>query len=210
MSLNDLYTVTVQYAERGKEHSCVFGYRMSAGSDNDELPSILAGSYAVATKDEWRALFTQDVILQCVIVRNILANDEMPGYHYFDSGDNGLNSGDALPGVSPALFKFLTNAQEGRKHGRKYVSCLPEGQLNDGKFNQGFVDGAMTDWSTAHEADITAQPPDDQTFEPVVINRMENSLPLLPPTGSAVTQIIPLPTIYKQLRRKTPRTAYRQ
>jgi len=206
MPVGELYEVTFQYAIESREFNSVFGYKMTAGTAIDEVCQNLAKEYATALQLAWQNVLATDVSLQCVIARAITANQAIPGVINFDAGTSGLGSGNAIPAVSAAVAKFLTDNALARHNGRKYIAGIPEGFLVSGVLSAAVLAGVLDAWAVAHEANITVTVSGDEVFTPVVINRRANLLPIIPPTSSDVTTIVPLPTIYQQLGRKTKRT----
>jgi len=206
MPIGSLYEVDFQYAIASREFISSFGYRMSAGADVPEVCQHLSDTWLGVHQFQLKACLATDVTLECVIARAITKDEAIPGVNNFAAGSIGTGSGFALPAPSALVLKFLTDNLNPKHNGRKFLSGCPEGQLLAGGFSAAFLAGAVKALTDLLEAPFTVVVDGDETFDPVVINRVNAGLPIIPPTASNVTASVGLPTVYQQLGRKTKRT----
>jgi len=208
MAIGDLFNVQVQYAIDSKELSCNFGYEQTAGATDSEVSQLLGDAFVLAVKAALLAVWATDVKLQCVVVHPINAATAVsPGFIYAVAADVGSRSGTAIPAPSAMVLKFLTSAPDAKKNGRKFLAGLSESDLVNGLFAGGAFLALVATLETALKAILFAISPNDQEFTPRVINRVSGGVPIVPPTGSSVTDVTALAPVYSQIRRKTKRTA---
>lgn len=206
MAVGDLYEVTFQYAISSREFNCVFGYEMTAGTPHDEVCQHLAETYLASLTGVWLPVLATDVSLECVVARAITKDQAIPGLSNFTEGVVGTGSGVAIPAVSAWVAKFITDNPLPIHNGRKFISGVPESFMLSGQISAAALGGPLTAWAAGHAGALTTLFGGDEDFDPVVINRRALGLPIIPPTGSIVTSVTPLPTIYQQRGRKTKRT----
>jgi len=208
MAVGDLYELTQQLAIASKELSVCFGYEQVAGSDVFNVAEILASNYNTVSITVWRDLLAMDVTLQCTLCRRVAPSPAVPATVNYATAINGTNGQEAVPANSALVAKFVTDNPNAKHNGRKYIPGIADGFLVNGQWSGAFfLAGAWVQWVSFHTSNITAAGPDDQVFEPRVINRVSGGAPIVPPTGSAVTNIVPNTIVYQQRRRTTRRTA---
>lgn len=208
MAIGDLFNVQVQYAIESRELSCNFGYEQTAGAADNEVPQILVDAFVAAIKANLLAVWASDVQLQCIISHPINAATAVrPGFYYAVVADVGGRGGTAIPAPSAMVLKFLTSASDAKKNGRKFLSGISESELVNGLFAGGVFLALVGALEGSLALGLTASGPDDQEFEPRVINRVSGGVPIVPPTASDVTTVTALSPVYQQIRRKTQRTS---
>jgi len=206
MAINDIFYLEVQYAIESRELRNTFGYRMTAGTDVSDLAQILSNNYWIGTQVAWQDIAAVDVSFQCIVVYRVAPSPMIPNEQTL-APILGLDPGEALPANSSIVAKFITDATDPRNNGRKYLSLISELRLLDGQLEQTFMATKLNTWSIAHANDVVAAGPDDQTFEPVVINRVDNKVPVVPPQAFHVTSVVNTGVIQRQSNRTTKRTS---
>jgi len=206
MAVGDLYEVTFQCAIRSREYNNVFGYEMTSGTIDALVCQHLSDQFMMDLTGVWQAVMSTDVTLECVIARAITKDQAIPGVSNFSTGVVGTVASFAIPAVSAWVAKFITDNPLQIHNGRKFIPGMPESFLLNGAISAAALGGVIAAWATALAAILVVTIGGDEVFTPVVINRRALGLPIIPPTSSNVTAVLPSPTIYQQLIRKSKRT----
>lgn len=206
MAVNDIFSLRMELAIRGKELSVNMGYQQVGGSDAANVAVILMQNYVTGTQVLWTDILATDVTLQCVLVNRVAPSPSIPGSGFF-SGVNGSDTGQALPAVSGPAAKWVTLSADAKDNGRKFIPGISEDRLVNGVLTDVFVTTKFQAWATGHGNQILAAAPDDQVFTPCVINRVDAGVPIVPPNAKLLDFVQVNGIINQQLRRKTPRTA---
>ena len=206
MAVNDVFNLQVQYSVQNRKCTVNLGYKQLAGADDAEIALTLAQAWNDDNLTPFLALLSPDCKVQCIYVLRVLPAIGIPGILNLD-GKIGTSTGSALPNDSPFVYKLRTTAGSSKKNGRTYISGVAGPDVTDGQLTPAFVIGAALTYGTALSATINKDADVTRTFDPVVINRVFNSLPLVPIQSSDIAAAELRVDIFSQRRRRTRDTA---
>lgn len=199
MAVDDLYLVTTQVRTAEGVMSFHFGYKMDAGLIGANTLGALALFFAQNRLDKYVLACSTDIEVDYVEARAVTNDDDLPGAVNFNNLE-GVLLGESLPNNSAAVISLKTNAPNAKHNGRMYLPGTPEDQHDDGVL----IAGQVTLWAafaTVLELDIATIPGESAEFTPVVISRVLNGAPRVPPVGFTLVSGIVRPNLKQQRRR---------
>lgn len=202
MADKDLYALSFFINCAGEETQCVLGYEQDGGSNDADTLEALCKAFLDDVVPSLLLVLAADVAVDRITVETVTNHQEVPGLMDLN-GQDGAVLGVSLPAQSAVIIHIPTNAPNAKHNGRIYVSGLEVGDQSEGTV----AGGPLVAWNTfAAKLALDLEPtaPQDATFTPVVISRVVDGAPRVPPVGFGVLIPIAKADMRQQRRRKTP------
>jgi hypothetical protein len=182
MALNDVYSIVLTGQVLSQLMVNVFHYRQSTAGTADL--SLLALAANTAVRDvvlvglSGQANYTKTEVLQVTGGSNYFVEE----YTAVPGG----TSGECLPPAVCFTYKYV-RAQLGRRHGyKRFSGVLETAQTN------GIVAAALATYVSGVAAALAADlvPSDSIHYKPVVLHKMLNGQPVVPPVAQDISTVI--------------------
>lgn len=205
MAVNDLFTVEMRYLSDAREMSSVFAYRATFSEAVIALSRSLDRAFQADIIPELLASWADDVQLLSTYVLAINPAGKIPSYTY-NTADFGTILGTAFPNNRPYVIKQVTDAPNSKHNGRIYMSGFATVNTTAQILNAAYLTGPVQALIDVLVADVVDPDSASRIWRPVVINRVIDGVPQIPPGFFDVEAITVNSTIFSQRRRRTVRT----
>lgn len=202
MAANDLYRLTIQIETPGNVTEINLGYELAGGTIG---PYTLEKTCLQAIADmngALLALLAEDTFVRRYTMVPITEPLEIMGFVDLVNAV-GTVLGEALPANMTAIISLPTDAPSSKHNGRIYISGVSEEAQTEGT-----LEAAQQTLNATFAAlltdEIEPSAPEDAVFTPVVISRVVDGVPRVPPVGFSVGTPIAKFSMRQQRRRKTP------
>lgn len=204
MPVGDLYALKFNYFVQGRVCSINLGYRdLNAGLVHLQA-KVLADAFDNSLLALFQNVFSVDVQIQSLYVLGVNPKGNIPEMrNYLDI--NGLRPGTAMPNDSPVIISLTTDAPNSKHNGRIYLSGISETDVENQKVTPAFQGSQLEDLADALKTDIEDTDAPVSEFEPSVLVRQADGIPVTPPSSHGVIGWAMNGIIYSQRRRRTKR-----
>lgn len=207
MAINDLYQVTAFINVDGTECQMTMGYEQFLGSNDADTLEATAQAWLDLCLVAFRAMTSDGCEINRVQVDPVTATDEVPGFIDTTSVSGDL-LGESMPSNMAVVIHLPTIAPDAKHNGRVYVPGIPEDGQAEGTLEPAQI--ILCDTFAATLAiDLQPSVPQDAEFRPVVISRVVDGVPRVPPVGFLVGVPVLRTSVRQQRRRKTERLGIR-
>lgn len=205
MAVDDVFTIEVRYLIDAKVCSSIFAYKPTFAEEPNGIAASLSRAFQTDIIPELLAVWTTDVQLLSVYALGINPAGRVPSEDQFEA-DFGTIIDDTYPNNRPYVIKQITDAPKSKHNGRIYMSGFGHGNVTAQVLNLAFMTGPLQ--ALIDVLVETIVDPDEITriWSPIVVNRIVDGVPVVPPSFFDVIQLTANATIFSQRRRVTPRT----
>lgn len=202
VAIGDLYQLTFNINCAGEETECTLGYEQDAGSNDADTLEAMCKAFEDDVVPSLLLAISSGVSVDRIRADTVTDHQEVPGLIDYKALD-GLVAGPALPAQMCALIHLPTNAPSAKHNGRIYLSGLSIAAQQEGTIDNGPL-ALLQTFADKLAIDLAPTAPQDANFTPVVISRVVNKAPRVPPIGFPVLIPLAKPSMRQQRRRKTP------
>lgn len=206
MAVGDTYELTWQTQLEQRIFYNVFHYEQTIGSDVPETAEVLCRTFSAAMLAAWISATGTTFHFQCVTARRVLPGPDVPGVLFQPPDTKGTQPGDPLPSHNTIVVKLLTDNPNPKHNGRLYINGQVELSLLNGMWEATYLATVFNGLHSLFTTTLVAAGPDDQEFEPRVLNKFAGGVPIVPPTTSNVIGTSASPLVFRQKRRATRQT----
>lgn len=202
MPVGDLYALKFTYCVQARCCSMNLGYRdLNAGLTHEQA-EVVANAFDNSLLDLILDVMSVDVQAQSLYVLGVNPAGNIPFVrNYLDK--NGTRAGTAMPNDSPFIISLITDAPNSKHNGRVYISGLSEDDVENQKLLPAFLAGAVDALAEALIVEIEDTDAPVSDFEPSVLVRQADGIPVSPPSSHGVIAWNSNGIIYSQRRRRT-------
>jgi hypothetical protein len=203
VAVNDFYQLTVKACSLGGPYAFGVSYKMISGVvDEDTLRSAVEEfeTNAIPLLQGCTAI---DADLDQITMEPESGVDEVPGLMQLITRP-GTMTGDSLPNNVAAIIHQLTDAPSAKCNGRIFLAGVSESEMDSQLFSAAYVAAAQL-FATELEENLVVTGPPAATFQPVVISRVLDGAPRVPPVAFNILSNTVRNTPRQQRRRTTTR-----
>lgn len=199
MAVGDLYVATTHVRTAEKVMQFSFGYLMEAGLITATTLIRACLDFGTDRLDKYVLAVSADVEVDKVEFRAITNTDDIPGYINFNNLE-GLLVGEACPNSVAAVLSLTTNAPNSKHNGRMYLPGIREIDQTNGTISGAEIT-LLNTFGTTLELDLIVSGGESAEFTPVVISRVLDGTPRVPPVGFSLVSAIARPSTKQQRKR---------
>ena len=203
--IGDVFEMFVQLSGQNRQMRVGFAYKQVGGPDNNTLASDCNDAWLTDVLPTFADLLSTEITLQCLYCRRVAPAPGVPDTLNFIS-EAGTRAGDPIPNDSPYVIRQITDALSSKANGRQFISGVSQTDTLAGVLTAAYIAGPLAAYLTQALLDIS--PPSDLTidFQPSVICRIVDGLPLDPPVANRIIAVSNDTFIKSQRRRRTRNT----
>ena len=199
MAVNDLYVCTTFCRTAEGVMQFTFGYKMDAGVIGAGTLRLASLEFALNRLDALMLAISSDVEVDKVAFHSVTNFDDIPGFVNFNNIEGALG-GESVPNSSNAVISLKTNAPNAKHNGRMYIPGVVETDQDEGTLKAA-VKTALNVFGTKLELDLVLAGPETAEFTPVVISRIVDGAPRVPPVGFSLVSALVRPNMKQQRKR---------
>ena len=199
MAIGDLYVATTHVRTAEGEMQFSFGYLMEAGGINVETLPVACLKFQQVMLDKYVLAVSANIEVDKVEFRAITNNVDIPGFVNFNNLVGAL-AGEAVPNSSAAVLSLLSNAPNAKHNGRMFLPGVREIDQTDGTIDAPEIT-LLNTFGSALTLDLILGGGQTAEFTPVVISRILNGVPRVPPVPFTLVSAIARPSMKQQRRR---------
>lgn len=202
VATGNLYIAHFRFESPSSGFTTSLAYKQLSGTNDENTLTDLAGQLGVMHQSAFLDCLSDDASMTAILTFQVTGSNETPGRTRFEQPNVGTVSSDALPMGACAVLSILTDAPHSRFNGRLFISGVPKSFDTEGALSG----AALTLYNTlagSLEATVSPIGPGLAVFQPVVISRILNGAPRVPPVGFSIVSISADGFIKNQRRRNT-------
>lgn len=198
MAQGDIYGTRTQFRSKGRVWTVNLYYK-----DDTGLPELdAANDLAVASNTTLGPLFdaarAADTTREGTYAWKITAGTGMPD-KVSDASVPGGITGQALPPNTCIVYSLKTNDPAAKRNGRIYLAGIAHSEVTNGQITD-ITDAKYENIRTQLQQILSGAA---GTWQPVILRRVLNGAPLVPPVGSDVSSCSVSAILYSQRRRNS-------
>lgn len=203
MAVGDTYELVWQTQMEQRVFMQTFHYEQTVGSDVPETAAALCRTFSTWMLGTWVLMVVDALQFQCVTARRVLPSPDVPGVFFQPPDTKGAVAEDPLPAHNSVVVKLLTDNTNPKHNGRVFLNGLSEGDLDGGMYTALTMATKVANLRNRFDDTLVASGPDDQEWEPRVLNKFDSGVPIVPPTTSNIIGTSADALVYRQKRRLT-------
>lgn len=205
MAIGDLFTVQTRYLVDAKVCTSTFAYRATFSEEPIPMSRSVLRAFNADIMPEMFDVWTSSVQLLSMYALGVNPNGRIPDEDHF-TDDFGTIIDNTFPNNRPYVLKQITDAPNSKHNGRVYMSGFGSGNVTAQVLNLAFLSGPLAALVTVLEGTIVDPDEITRIWQPCVLTRIVDGVPVTPPTSFDVVNVVSTSTIFSQRRRITPRT----
>lgn len=206
MAVGDIFSLQMQCSLDARKVTNVFGYEQTGGQDFANLPELLIFSWIDKHLDQFRALMSDDVRLQCMYCTGVDPGKHLPHEFPFDNVI-GSASSNAVPANVAWVLSFVTDSNSSADNGRHFYYGVSDDNTEDSLISGAFGAGPVNAYASSITTELAWPTDPNVTWQLGVIDRVFNGMPLVVPLINTVVQSAARGPLFTQRRRGTRRTS---
>lgn len=199
MAVGDLYSLQVGINGVGRASSVALGYRQTVGTNDSQTLQSAVDFFVTNFLTVLKNVISVDAEIGQVRMDQVTVGDEVSGIDEL-SGQVGAVTGAITAEGGAAVITWVTDAPNSKHNGRTYLPGVSEDEVIASVISPA-QSGVNILLANKWDDDLLTSLPQTAVFERVVISRILNGAPRVPPVGFKVTSNVVRLPMYTQSRR---------